>query len=262
MDSSRIEDREHFDLWTRRPVVWLPVVHRDVLIGYLWAGLGSDAAGYLPGHVIEMADSIDFWQERLAACRRRGRTGEQAIRSWIGTAEHPRFGAVPRTAQVRSAPSVQELSHRLNPELPLLGPGPWIQDSRFPDATPLDRASGWTPLVGSARPTYAVSTSTPVWYLPIAKGRNIIGYLWASPSEPAARFLPAAAGERDALLARGVWALRLQTAFSAGYTALQALHYCRSCAQDPLAGWIPPEAGEQIAVSLAALATVAAGDAG
>ncbi len=92
------EFADEYDSWTRRPVVYLPVVSRGDLIGYLWAGIGSNAAGYMRRLAADPDNATcpDFWQDRLAENCRNNLTPEQVIQHWIGWPEDPRCGAIPR----------------------------------------------------------------------------------------------------------------------------------------------------------------------
>lgn len=132
-----------YELWTRRPVVHLPVVLRGELVGALYCVPGTNIGGYksrIPaGSVDDRHAREDFWCRRLAENYRQNLPPEQAIKSWRGVGEHPRCGGIPADAEEQQSPTLQQLWDQLNPEGPPLGDGPWIQDGEFPDGTPVDR---------------------------------------------------------------------------------------------------------------------------
>ncbi len=246
---------DDYSRWTRRPLVYLPVVSGGQLIGYLWAGVGSRAAGYMRRMSVD-PDNItrpDFWHHRLTTNYHNGFTPEQAIQSWIGAPEDPRCGGIPADATLLQATSKQALWDQLNPEGPPIGEGPWIQDDEFPSGTSADRSKGWSTPVSAAVPTYATDAATPVHFIPITKNGEVVAFLWASPTEHAADYLPLRYAGKDGIVGRGLWIARLSGCFAAGRPPIEAIRYCRRFPYDEYSGWIEPDAPEGIAPSLAEL---------
>lgn len=246
---------DDYSRWTRRPVIYLPVAAGAQLIGYLWAGVGSRAAGYMRRMSAD-PDNItrpDFWHNRLTMNYQNGLAPEQAIQSWIGVPEDPRGGGVPAGATVQQANSMQALWDQLNPEGPPIGEGPWVQDDEFPSGTPVDRAKGWSAPISIAEPTYSQETTTPVHFIPITKNGEVVGFLWASPTEQAADYLPLRYAGQDGIVGRGRWLARLSDCFAEGRHPVDAIRYCRRFPYDEYSGWIEPDAPEGVAPSLAEL---------
>lgn len=250
---------DDYDVWTRRPIIYLPVVRNGELIGYLWAGINSNAASYMRRMSAD-TDNItapEFWRKRLMENFRNRLTPEQAIQHWIGVPPHPRCGGIPTGAIPQHAPSKQALWEKLNPEGPPLGEGPMVQDGEFSDGTPLDRSKGWSTPHSVPTPTYSSETTSPVHYLPVTKNGKLTAYLWASPTEQAAGYLPCRNAGRDALTGAGLWRSRLSHSYSAGHSALAAIRYCRTFPYDHLSGVIGPNAPEHVARNLDELRGIA-----
>ncbi|TLF54327.1 hypothetical protein [Nocardia cyriacigeorgica] len=253
------QPRDGYERWTRRPVVYLPVYRRGELIGYLWAGIGSDSAGYMRRISADPdnARCPRFWAGRLDESYRRNMTPDQAIQHWIGVPEDTRCGGIPADATPQQAASKQSLWDQLNPEGPPMSEGPWIQDGELPDGTPADRSKGWSTPSSITPSTYADYTSTSVHYLPIVKDGNLIAYLWASPTEQAADYLPTSSAGEQARIAAGLWHLRLSDFHAAGTPPLDALRQCRNYPHDYMSGEIPDDARELVAPTLDDLKAIA-----
>jgi hypothetical protein len=248
-----------YDRWTRRPIVYYPVVQRGVLVGCIWASKDGNAAGYFR-RIEADPDNItrpDFWDARLDAQCRQGIAAEAAIQSWIGVPEDPRMGGIPAGARVQAMASTNELWNWLNPSGPPLGEGPWVQDGEFPGGTPEDRSKGWSTPVVVNSPTYAPCTTTPVHYYLITKNGQITGYLWASVTELAAGHLPRVAAGRDGQVGAGLWKSRLSRAYEHGLSAVDAIRSCRTEPYDEYSGIIGTEAPEGNASSLSELEEIA-----
>lgn len=117
-------------------MVYLPVVRRGELIGYLWAGTGGRAAGYMRRLSVD-PDNLtceDFWEDLVSDNYRNGLTAEQAVQLWIGHSEDPRCGGAPVEAKVQQANSMQGLWDQLNLDGPPMGEGP--TPVRSPTPTP------------------------------------------------------------------------------------------------------------------------------
>jgi hypothetical protein len=72
-------------------------------------------------------------------------------------------------------------------------------------------------------PRYRSSTGAPVKYRPITRGRELLGYLWASESDDAAGYVKRASSGTDGLRAGALWRARLAEAKREGLTPTQAL---------------------------------------
>ncbi|MBF6098037.1 hypothetical protein IU510_08090 [Nocardia cyriacigeorgica] len=245
-----------YSRWTRKPVVYLPVVSDTRLIGYLWAGVGSHAAGYMR-RISADPDNItcpDFWNRRLTANYQNQLTPEEAIQSWIGVPEDPRCGGVPADATTLEAPSEQALWDLLNPDGPPMGEAPFILDE---DMVPDCRAPGGYRLLDRpysvSPPTYAGETSTRVHFLQVAKAAEIVAVLWASPTENAAGYLPFRWAGKAGIVGRGLWEIRLSDSYAAGRDPLEAIRDCRRHPEDEYSGRIEPNTPEGIAPSLGEL---------
>ncbi|WP_157419718.1 hypothetical protein [Actinomadura kijaniata] len=239
---------------TRKPVAYLPVVLRERHIGYLWAGVVTDAAGFVrfPDAVDHALKAPETWSDRLADSAGRGVPALQAIRSWIGAPEHPEGGAVPADAVEQYASSTTELWEAVDPSLvdPVLD-AMLPLDGEFPDGTPVDRSHGWGPLEMRLPPGYPETPGDgPVRYLTAVQGDLHLGYVWAS--EDAASFVERADAALAGQVARGAWRLRLRELFEQGVPPAEVLERCAAMPEDSQAG-TPLPAVEQ-APSLRALA--------
>ncbi|WP_345496830.1 hypothetical protein [Nocardia callitridis] len=229
------------------------------LMGYLWASVGGNAAGYLR-HVAVDDDNLTcpgFWNDRLDQQYRQGLSAEVALRQWAGVPEDPRCGGVPPHAQELEASTKQELWSVLNPTATPMDPGPWIQDGEFPSGTPEDRSKGWSAPVSVTPATYASNTAAEVRYYPVTKSGQLLGFLWAAAGEQSAEYLPLASAGPAGTAAAGLWNIRLSDAFSQGIPALEAIRRFRRYPPDMLAGVIGTEAHEQSAASLSDLESIA-----
>ncbi|MFI5776865.1 hypothetical protein [Nocardia sp. NPDC051570] len=116
------DTRTAYSRWTRRPVIYLPVLRRGQFIGYLWASADQHAAGF--ERRLEVAgDDLDcllVWDARLNEAAAQGRTPFAAIQRWIGAAEDSAAGAVPAGFPPNNAASLTDLWNRLNPDGPAL----------------------------------------------------------------------------------------------------------------------------------------------
>jgi hypothetical protein len=248
-----------YERWTRKPLIYLPVVLRGELIGCLWGSKMYVSAGFarrfpVPGVNL---DPLLFWEERLDRCYRQGLTPSEAVRRWIRVPERPAGGAIP-DAREREAPSLLALWNQLNPTGPPLGPGPDIQDGMFDDGTPLDRADGRGPLIGAPPPpTYHTETGMAIRYLIVTKDGAPIGYIWTSVSGDAAGYLPRAVAGRSGRIAEGLWKTRLNDAYARGEASRAALRYCRKFPMHHLMGGIERDAIEYETSSLAELRNIA-----
>jgi hypothetical protein len=237
---------------TRKPIVYLPVMLNGLHVGYLWAGMDDESAGFIRRnqYLDEAFGAPAVWSERLRESYQQGLPSRAAIRQWIGRPEDPRGGGVPADAREETADSRATLADLANPDAER---SPWesLSDGVFPDGTPMDRSEGWGPLHFELPPGYDLTTDGPVQYLPVVQGDVVLGYLWQGGT--AALFLArtdAAALGGDAA---GVWIQRLRDLYARNVPASEVLSHCRAMPADPVAGAVPPDAAVQEAPSLAAL---------
>ena len=71
----------------------------------------------------------------------------------------------------------------------------------------MDRAQGWEDLspFTTRRDGYRMSTETPVRYLPITRGGEVLGYLWASETDAAAAYVARKGTGAAGFQAGGLW---------------------------------------------------------
>lgn len=112
--------------WTTDAAVrYMPVVRAGNLLGYLWAAVTDDAAGFV---VREAQGSDAFnasaaWVERLRWAKARGMTPLQVLPHWSGAPEDDRAGSVAPGAE-REAPSLATLRHLAEGDGPAAAAGP------------------------------------------------------------------------------------------------------------------------------------------
>ncbi len=257
---TRNRQRDRYDVWTRRPVVYLPVTLGANLIGYLWGAKEVPAAGFFArlGSGVSHVKSAIFWDDKLDEMFQRGLKPVEAITYWAGKPEDPQYGGIAVDAELRDAQTIQDLALQLNPEVPL-GEGPWVQDEEYPSGAHVDRSEGWGPLVSVPTSTYPAEAKSPVVYLPISWNGSVFGYLWSAPTENAAGYVQRTAAGREGMVAGGLWRSRLIDAFEAGVPALDAMRRCRSLPEHApaLFGTIDAAVPEQQASSLADLQRLA-----
>ncbi|MFF2328365.1 MULTISPECIES: hypothetical protein [unclassified Streptomyces] len=98
---------------------------------------------------------------------------------------------------------------------------------------------------------YRRDASGSVQYLPVRRGHDVLGYLWASDAENAASFEPCDAADLDGYRAGLIWLDRLQAAHDRGLSPSAALAELGNAAQDPVAGQaagVEPVGADSLAV--------------
>ncbi|WP_051712950.1 hypothetical protein [Spirillospora albida] len=251
--------RGTYERFTRQAVLYLPVVGRGELLGYLWvAESNAKAAGFLLRLATRSAgmEASRTWGARLEEAFAQGLPARDAVGRWVGAPEDPVAGAVPVGARAERATSLDALHELANPGTPRTA-GPLVQDGLYPDGTPADRAQGWGPLVSVRPPSYAVETAGPVTFYPVTRDGAVLGFLWASVAGEAASYLARPAAGRDGEVAAGLWLARLAHAFGAGVPAVEAVRRLRGTEEDSLAGGIAADAAEQTMADLSELARLA-----
>lgn len=257
---SQDQSQDRYEVWTRRPVEYLPITLGGRLVGYLWGAKTGGAAGFFAHKAsgINHVDASIFWYGKLGETYRLGLKPVEAISYWAGRPEDPQFGGIAGDADMKSARTIQDLALQLNPDAPL-GKGPWVQDGEFPSGAPEDRSKGLGPLFSVPTSTYPEDTASSVAFLPIAWGGTVFGYLWASTSGNAAGYVQRLAADREGMVAGGLWRSRLIDAHKAGVPASELLRRLRALpAHAPgLFGVIDEAAPEQHAESLTELRRLA-----
>lgn len=121
-----------------------------------------------------------------------------------------------------------------------------------PPAGPLPGGQGF---VSPAAPQgeYRLVTEQSVRYLPVTLGGEVIGFLWASPTEDAAGYVRRLDASERAFRSPLTWSNRLREAYAERLPALLALRRWVSAPEDPEGGGIAADAREQEAASLADL---------
>ncbi|XVQ10059.1 hypothetical protein ACQP1W_47355 [Spirillospora sp. CA-255316] len=251
---------ESYEPFTRKPVIYLPVLLNGSRIGFLWASVTDRAAGFMRCREFlqEAWEAPMVWDERLQHSYAQGLPAREAIRGWVGAPEDPRGGGVPSGAREEVADALTEVEALADPTRPP-SPGPLIQDGEFPDGTPVDRSKGWGPLHFEVPPSYDLETDGPVRYLPVVKGSVLLGYLWASVAGGAAFYMERKDAGIDGVNAGGPWIVRLRELYGQGVPANEVLARCR--AEPPgggdRAGAVPPDAREEELPGLEALERLA-----
>ncbi|MFB4271504.1 hypothetical protein [Nonomuraea sp. GTA35] len=101
---------ESYPRTTSSAVRYVPVVLRETVVGYLWAAVTDDAAGYLrreDGGDDAVNSSIG-WIQRLRWAKANGLTPLEALRHWAGQQEDDRAGKVPAGVEFE-LPALPEL---------------------------------------------------------------------------------------------------------------------------------------------------------
>jgi len=234
---------------TGQRVRYLPITRGDEVLGYLWAAEDGDAAGYVR-QVAAGTDGLKagaLWRTRLAESKRDGLTPVEALRRWIGVPGYLGFGGITTEAEEAEVPDLQALLHIARK------PGTPEQPKRLPSrAQPTLRELTSMP---SPLPNYRFLTDGPVRYLPVTRGSQVLGYLWAAESDDAADFMSRLDAEADGTYAQGWWIARLSEAHREGLRPLEALRRWAGGPEDPVGGGASVD--ERVAPNLLALKEVA-----
>ncbi|MQY24439.1 hypothetical protein [Nocardia macrotermitis] len=242
--------RTGYEPWTRFPVFYYPVTRRDKLLGYLYASVSWDTAGFLRNlpswrHFNPFSDpsgdASEVWEDRLDACYAKGMSAQDAVRSWVGVAEDSKAGGIAADVVEGHSETLEGLNQSLNPGGPEV-PNPWIQNGMYPDGTPVDRSEGWGDLVSAPVVRYPEETKGRVAFYPVTKEGGVLGWVWAAMDGDAADYIPFRQSGWYGFGAGGLWIQRLSEAFNRGDTPLEALEYCRTFPEDNMSGLIEPDA--------------------
>lgn len=96
---------------TDQPVRYLPVRLGEELVGYLWAAVTDDAAGFrflLPADAVGHA-ADRWWTYELMRLQESGVPPLQALRSRVGAPEDPEGGRIDADAEEHTAPGLDAL---------------------------------------------------------------------------------------------------------------------------------------------------------
>ena len=104
---------------------------------------------------------------------------------------------------------------------------------------------------------YEFMTDSPIRYLAVTLGGDVLGYLWASETDDAADYLPRPDGGAVGLDAGYVWGPRLNRAHEEGLTPMELLLRWKGEPEHPEGGGILPHAEVRPAPSVDALEFIA-----
>jgi hypothetical protein len=128
-----------------------------------------------------------------------------------------------------------------------------------PPPSPVGPLPGGSGFISPAGPPdrYRLSAEESIRYLPVTLEGEVIGFLWASPTEDAAGYVRRLDTSERAFRSPLTWSNRLREAYAEGAPALEALRRWVGAPEDPEGGGIAVEAQEREAASLADLYEVA-----
>ncbi|WP_405815218.1 hypothetical protein OG241_11915 [Streptomyces sp. NBC_01390] len=231
------------------------------MIGYLWASERNDGISFIRRLVAQRPTLLASvaWSERLDQAERDGLAPLQALRRWIGVPEDAEAGCIAADAVEQAAPDLRTLEELTNPEHKEPSSEEENDDNSVVDEAMMDRSQGWEDLSPFTleRPGYAFLTDGPIRYLPVRRGRLLLGFLWASETDDAAYFIKRAGAGADGTYAEGRWISLLRRAKEEGLTPIQALHHWIGAPEDPVAGGIAADAVEQQLPDVQALEALA-----
>ncbi|MCF6468987.1 hypothetical protein FAF44_11390 [Nonomuraea sp. MG754425] len=105
-----VRSPESYERTTSGAVRYVPVLMGEAVVGYLWAAVAGDAAGFVRresgGDVA--ANAAVAWVRRLRWAKAGGLTPVRALRHWAGQDEDERAGRVPADAE-SELPALREL---------------------------------------------------------------------------------------------------------------------------------------------------------
>jgi len=157
----------------------------------------------------------------------------------------PERAAFPADARERELPSLASLYEVVEPGVPA-PEGPFIQDGRFPDGTPVDRSEGWGPLISAPPPPmYGTASDGPIRYVPVVRDGVVVGYLWALLAGDAADFEPRKAAGVKGEIAAALWKTWLSDIYAEDVSSLESLGRCKASAGHPLSGVVGADAEER-----------------
>jgi hypothetical protein len=101
--------------------------------------------------------------------------------------------------------------------------------------------------------SYPTEADGAIRYVPVTRGNEIVGYLWAAIDGEAASFRATDGDNLDRLGVSAAWDGRLRESYAEGLTPLAALRHWVGAPEDPRGGGISPDAEEREAASETAM---------
>ncbi|MFI6870182.1 hypothetical protein [Nocardia sp. NPDC050406] len=251
--ATRATVRSRYDVWTSRPLAYLPVTLGDTLIGYLWGSDESNAANFFAREEsgIDALWSASYWHDRLNETHLLGLSPVEAIKHWIGKPADPKYGGIAADAELgeaRSASALSQMLRKLSPELaqgkPLARNGHDSSPQRLhPTETPFGQApqsapllsdsyndpdNRWGSLQSAPRRPYSTETTAPIVYLPVTRYDTLYGYLWVSLSNDAAGYLDRVAMGVEGSKVGAFWLSCCIDAYTDGLSPLEGFQRIRN----------------------------------
>jgi hypothetical protein len=109
-------------------VFFVPVARQSTLVGYLWASVRDDAAGFVccrRGAAtlgLDMGQLIEHWHGRLRTSALAGLAPIATLQDVTGGPQDPAYGGVAATARPQRARTLHRLHDRANPGTEYDGP--------------------------------------------------------------------------------------------------------------------------------------------
>lgn len=100
---------------------------------------------------------------------------------------------------------------------------------------------------------YSATAEGAVRYVPVTRGGEVVGYLWAEIDGEAASFRATVGDNMDGLGVSAAWDRRLRESYAEGLTPLAALRQWIGAPEDPRGGGISPDVEEKEAASETAM---------
>ncbi|WP_158891577.1 hypothetical protein [Amycolatopsis anabasis] len=242
---------------------YFPVTRHGEVIGYVWASDVLDHGDYIQRRAAGSTgfDAAKVWTERLIEAHDDGLTWRQALHRWAGRAEHPIGGGIPAGAREEEARNLRALEDSaFHVEGEDLSHVVVLSDAGSPPSR-LDpggqRPRGWR--AGRSREPVREeggedAAPDGIFYVPVTKSGEVIGYLWASAADDDASFVRKVTNSADADLR---WYERLDRAEADGLTPREALRRWVGEPEDTEAGGISPGTVERWAPNSQALLELA-----
>jgi hypothetical protein len=104
---------DNFPSSTDAAVRFVPVIRQGTVVGYVWAAVTDDAAGFVPRQAAGDAafNTAVAWVRRFRWAKASGLAPSQVLGHWAGEPEDDKTGRVPENAE-DTAPSLAALKER------------------------------------------------------------------------------------------------------------------------------------------------------
>lgn len=111
-----VRSKPRYDRMTNGPVLYVPVIQGDALLGFLWASFDGVAANFMNRNSSGAAgrNSKGAWVRRLLDSKAEGLTSVEAMERWIGEDEDERAGRIPSNATPKEAQNLSALENIVN----------------------------------------------------------------------------------------------------------------------------------------------------